>query len=166
LNRQEQASAPRGKRKIVRIIHYPTTNLIIYGSPRGCFGNALEYVEELDDGDMRYCEGICYDPAQGIAFHHAWAVDVVKKQNNEVSPLHGDELYFGCIVGRPRLRSRSSADGTVGPFFTFRELGPIKERIRRLHPGVKFYRATRDGDPCLCGSGKKCENRKICVWIR
>jgi len=146
----------------MRIINYSHTNSIIYGSPRGCFGNARDYVlgDCEGDGDMRYCEGLLYYRAERVAIHHAWAVDVCNRENYEVSPqgLFGDLsnlLYFGCIVGRRRLRSRSPADGTVGPFFAFRELGPMKERVRRLHPVEEFCRAMRDSDPCPCGSGKK-----------
>jgi len=63
------------------------------------------------------------------------------KENYEVSPTgplyaSGGMLYFGCIVGRRRLRSRRRA--TRASFFAFRELEPIKERIRGLHPVDKF----------------------------
>jgi hypothetical protein len=145
----------------MRIISYPTTNLIPdYGRDHSCFCNAREYVlgDCEGDGDMRYCEGLLYCPAPRLAFHHAWAVDVRTKENYEVSPmgpLGASEgmLYFGCIVGRSRLRSRYRA--TRASFFTFRELEPIQERIRGLHPVDEFCRAMRDSDACPCGSGKK-----------
>jgi hypothetical protein len=124
----------------MRIVSYSVTNLIPYGMPRACFGNARDYVDEVG-GDMRYAEGLAYDLEERVVFHHAWAVDVHRRENYEVSQLDSDLLYFGYIVGTRRLRSRFPK-GTFGAFFAFRRLAPITERIRQRHPVDKVYGAS------------------------
>lgn len=130
-----------------RITHY-TDNIRIehYGVEHGCFANARDYVCEnggaLEDSGLLYCEGLCYDPVAGVAFHHAWAVDPKTKCNYEVSPLEADIdglEYWGWTF--PDAWSDNS-NATIEAVLGHDDLVPLMKKVWERHPDTMLLGTT------------------------